>query len=153
MVQTALKTIVAYVVAVIVTAILSSAFHTQMVLGEYIALGHDIPLNIRLETTVHDILNMGLRIGAMSLLTIIAVGFLIAFIVAALIIKFLLPRWRTFGFTLAGATAMFTMLFLMAMQFDGITPIAGARGDLGLALQAVAGGFGGYVFGLLKPRR
>lgn len=145
--------VLAYIVAVLVTAILSTVFHTQMVLGEFSALGHNIPLNVRLETTVHDILNMGLRIGAMSLLTIIAVGFLIAFIVAALIIKFLLPRWRTFGFTLAGATAMFSMLYLMAMQFDGITPIAGARGDLGLALQTVAGGIGGYVFGLLLPRR
>jgi len=141
------RTLLAYIAAVVTTAVLGSVAHTHFVLAELSRLGVEISMPIRIETVFHDIVNMGLNLFAV----VVAAGFLVAFVIAAVIIRFVVPGWRMFGYPLAGAVAMGTALTLMSLQFNGATPIAGARSDLGFAMQCLAGAMGGLVFALIAP--
>ncbi len=93
----------------------------------------------------HDLAGMALAFGGL-----IGVGLLIAFVVAALIIR-LWPHLRTLGYVLAGAVALTCMHLLLTYAFD-ITPIAIARTHLGIAVQGLAGAVGGYIFAKVSAR-
>ena len=58
-----------------------------------------------------------------------------------------------YGAVIAGAAAIAVALTAMKISFDGIEPIAGARGGLGLALQCLAGVVGGLVFASMARKR
>jgi hypothetical protein len=72
-----------------------------------------------------------------------------------LVARFLRPVLRAphlLAYMLGGAAAVPAMLLIMSLAFDGITPIAGARGA-GLALQSAAGAVAGFVFAIIaRPR-
>ena len=82
---------------------------------------------------------------------LVAFCFLIAFPVAALIVRFL-PNLRTVGYVAAGGVAILAALYSMEAALATV-PIAGARTPAGLVAQGVAGAVGGFVFALLSRRR
>ena len=141
-----IRQIVGFVVAVAVTAVGSSFFSSHFVLRGLESLGVDVEFADRFAMYAHDVAGMSLMAGAVA-----GTGLLIAFPVAALIVRFL-PKLRTLGYVLAGVAAM--VVALMTMQSVlGMMPMAGARTWGGLAAQGVAGALGGYVFARMTLRR
>ena len=144
--MTWLRRIVAYFAAVAATAVLGCIASTHFVLRGLTELGVSIGFGEWLSTIGHDVLGMGPMLGIL-----VAVCFLIAFPVAALIVRFL-PNLRTVGYVAAGGVAILVALYSMEAALATV-PIAGARTPLGLAAQGVAGAAGGFVFALLSRRR
>jgi hypothetical protein len=141
------RTGLGYAAAVAIAAVTGSVFHTQSILARLSAVGADIPLKMRVETTVSDFLGLAPQYGL-----VVAIALAVGFVVAALAKRLLKPL-APIAYPLAGAAALGAALALMAAAFDGITPIAGARGAVGFGLQCLAGGLGGLVFAALTARR
>ncbi len=141
-----LRVILAFLAAVVVSAALAAAASTQFVLAELARLDVAFTFGDRVAMTLHDIFGM-----ASLYLPIFGVGLLIAFSVAALVIRFLLPGWGVLGFTLAGFTAVLAIMGIAMLMF-GLMPVAGARSLGGMAAQGVAGAAGGYLFARLVVR-
>ena len=141
-----LRRIVAYFAAVAATAVLGCVASTHFVLRGLTALGVSIGFGDRLQAFGHDVLGMGPMLGIL-----VAVCFLIAFPVAALVVRFL-PNLRTAGYIAAGGIAILVALYSMEAALATV-PVAGARTLSGMAAQGAAGAFGGFVFALLSRQR
>ncbi|MEM8987130.1 MAG: hypothetical protein AAGC95_10435 [Pseudomonadota bacterium] len=140
-----MRTVLSYLLGVAVAYIAASAASTHFVLNGLAEIGAPSSLSVRFETTLRDIAGLTAYAG------VIAIGFLVAFPVGALIRRVLsAPRWV--AYPLAGAAAIFAALGLMALQF-GMTPIGGANSAAGFAAQCFAGALGGLVFALSVPKR
>jgi hypothetical protein len=140
------KAFFAYFLAVVATTVLGSLAATQFVLAELRTMQVAVPFSVRIETTVHDIVGMGPTFAP-----IVAGALLVAFLVAALLTRFVpLPdrRWYLVG----GFVGLIAALLLIKAVLGG-TPIAGARGTLGLVSQGMAGLVGGWVFAKLCPEK
>jgi hypothetical protein len=134
------KLSISFALSVAVAYTLASVAHTQQVLSGLLDLGVLIPLADRIAMIAGD------WIGLYLYMVVIAIGLLIAFSVMGLLGRVvLLPRVLLYG--LGGALAMLVILVSMR-ELGSLTPIAGARGVLGLSLQCVAGAVGGVVFGM-----
>ena len=141
-----LRRLSAFALAVAVTAVLGTAASTHFVLRGLAGLDVQLPLATRLLTYAQDVAGM-----APTLAIVVAVGFGIAFPLAALAAR-RLPSWRLVGFPLAGAAALVAALLLMEATL-GMMPVGGARTAAGLAAQGVAGAVGGCLFALAAGRR
>ncbi|MDO6695042.1 hypothetical protein Q4574_17220 [Aliiglaciecola sp. 3_MG-2023] len=119
--------------------ILASLFHTQFVLHELIKLDVMINWQTRLSASGKDILGLFPSYGV-----IIFVGLLLAFL-SVYWINRLFTKPLPWLYPLSGAVAMFAILSAMQPVMD-ITLIAGARTQLGIVAQSLAGLFGGWVF-------
>ena len=128
-----------FIVSILVAYTLASLAHTQQVLAGLLQLGVHIPVSDRLVMFAGD------WVGLYVYLLVITLGFLIAFGVMALI-KRVVPLPTLLLFALGGALAMLCILVSMR-ELASLTPIAGARGVLGMSLQCLAGAVGGAVFG------
>ena len=140
------KAFFAYLLAVVATTVLGSVAATQFILAELRTMQVAVPFSVRIETTVHDIVGM-----SPTFAPIVAGALLVAFLVAALLTRFVpLPdrRWYLVG----GFVSIIAALLLVKAMLGG-TPIAGARGTLGLVSQGIAGLFGGWVFAKLCPEK
>lgn len=134
-----------YLAAVVLTYLLASATATQAVVASLSGMGVEVGAATRLSMTLRDLAGM-----AGSLLPMVAAGLLVAFPVAALLGR-RWPRRRTLLYVLAGAAAMLALHGTLKLVL-GITPIAIARSAGGLAVQALAGAIGGWLFArLLSP--
>ncbi len=128
----------AFIPAWLVTYILASVSHTQMVLLSLAELGVSIDLSTLASSTLHDIVGLlpiyGSLIAAALFVSLSVTGFMTARFSAR---RVLVP--------VATGVAMLVMLLLMAhlLQFH---LIAGTRSVLGLALQIIAGACGGALF-------
>jgi 4-amino-4-deoxy-L-arabinose transferase-like glycosyltransferase len=140
------KAFFAYLLAVVATTVLGSVAATQFVLADLHTMQVAVPFSVRIETTVHDIVGMGPTFAP-----IVAGALLVAFLVAALLTRFV-PlsdrRWYLVG----GFVGLIAALLLIKAVLGG-TPIAGARGTLGLVSQGMAGLVGGWVFAKLCPEK
>ena len=146
MLARSLRTLAAFLAALIVGFTLASAFHSQFVLARLAGVGAQIGLGDRLRMTLGDIAGLAPSYGA-----ILGIALAIGFAVAWVVKRFLKPL-AAIAYPLAGAAAVATALQLMSMQFE-MTPVAGARGPLGFAAQCAAGALAGWVFERLRPRR
>lgn len=135
-----------YAAAAIVGVVLASAFHTQMVILALGEAGAVISLSQRLSMTLDDLVGLLPQFGA-----VIAIALAIGFLVAAGLKRVLTPL-APIAYPLAGAAAIGVALTAMAMAFDGISPLAGARTPLGFGLQCLAGAISGLVFSALAVR-
>ena len=135
----------AFLLGVAVTAAIGAVASTHFVLASLADLNVQVPIGKRLFAYGHDLIGM-----VPTLAVVVAVGFAIAFPVAAAAGRFL-PRWRAIAYPLAGAVAIVAALLLMNAVL-GMMPLAGARGPLGLVAQGMAGAAGGYVFGAVSRR-
>jgi hypothetical protein len=137
------RVLVAYVIAVLVTYLLGAMAATQSVLASLEGMGVAVSLGERLSTTGRDLLGMFPTYGL-----IIAVAMAIALPVATGVARFL-PGWRAFGLVVAGVLAM-TVPHLLMRELLEISPVASTRTIVGLLVQGLAGGLGGYAFYRLR---
>lgn len=141
-----MRRLLGFVLAVIVTATLSSIVQTVRVHAELTAMGAEVPIAVRLSAIGHDLLGFAPTYAA-----IVAIGFLIAFAVAGLIRRYA-QRLGPWLHALAGGAAVLTTLLLMQTVL-GMSVIAGARGVLGIALFTLIGVLGGAVFARVGASR
>ena len=129
--------LVAYVVAVL--------FYTQINLSNLTDLGIDISFSDRFGAASHDLLSM-----TGMYFPIMLVALLVAFSLAAIVIRFL-PNLRILGFVVAGTVGVLALVLFFS-AFLGTNPIAVTRSLLGLLSQCGAGGMGGLVYALVSQR-
>ncbi|MDT8321037.1 MAG: hypothetical protein RQ826_10980 [Xanthomonadales bacterium] len=132
----------AYLLSLIAGYALASVIATQSVVARLQEMGVDVAFMDRLDMTLKDLQGL-----AGSLLPMLAFGYLIAFLTAALL-SHRKPSWRTPLFALAGAAALVSIHLMLNMAF-GVTPIAVARTSGGLLAQAAAGAVGAWLFAYL----
>lgn len=138
------RVLMAWLAATIVTAATGSIVQTQFNLAAIAALGAPAPLPLRLQATLHDLVGF-----APAFAGITAAGFLAAFLVAGLLLRFW-PGRRVALYTLAGAAAITTAILLMNAMLP-VTGIAATRTLPGIIALAAAGALGGYAFAALAP--
>ena len=137
------QTLFAWSAAVLASYALACFAATQSVVGRLGDMGIPVSLAERLQMSGQDLLGM-----AGLFLPLIAVGLLLAFLVAGFLGR-RSPQRRTVLFILAGAMAMISIHLALQWSFD-ITLVAVARSPLGLLSQALAGAAAGYLFTRLK---
>lgn len=139
------RLILAWLAAVIVTALIGTLIQTQLNLAALAALGVDIPLGVRVDTTLHDLIGF-----APALAAIVGAGFLVAFPVASWLCR-RRPSARRWLHILAAAAAIAVALIAMRLAL-GLTPVAAARSPHGFALLVASGALGGWVFARMRPQ-
>ncbi len=128
-----------FVLAVAVAYLLAVISASQHVAASLEGMGAEVGFGTRLGMIAHDLGGM-----ATSFLPMIFIGFLVAFAVAALLVRWL-PRGRYLLYSIAGAAAIVTIHLALNAAFD-ITPVAVARSAGGLAVQGLCGAVGGYLY-------
>jgi hypothetical protein len=139
-----LRIIGAYLLAVLATYVAAAVLATQSVLARLADMGVAVSFADRLATTARDLVGMAPMYGP-----IIAVALILAFPVAALVLRWR-PDWRWFGYPLAGGVALLVVHLALEALLN-IVPVAAARSALGLAGQVLCGVLGGWVFLRLGP--
>lgn len=141
------RLIVAFVVAVVVTELGIALVNTTSVLLRLSELGIPLTAAQWADTLVADVLGI-----APIFLPILGIGFAIAFAVAAAVVRWLLPNAARYGYPLAGAVCVLTIVVAVNSIF-GTHPIAASRSLAGLGLLCASGAFGGLLFVRLLPAR
>lgn len=134
-----------FLLAVLVTTLIGTLIQTQINLAALGEIGVAIDASARLSTTGADLLGFTPSFGP-----IVAVGFLIAFLIAALIGRGW-PQGKALLYPLAGFVAIITAMLLMAAIFK-LTPVAAARSTFGLIALGLSGAVGGWIFWTLMLR-
>ena len=137
---------IAWISAVLCAYGLAAVTATQSVLARLEGMGVHVARSERIRATLADLAGL-----APTLLPLVAGGFLVAMIVAALLAR-RLPRLRTALCALAGGVAL-VVIHLALKATLGITPVPIARTVTGLLVQGLAGAIGGAVFAVLTRRR
>lgn len=143
--MTVLRWLLAWALAVVVTGVLGSIIQTQLNLAQIARLDQPVGLSARLQATMHDLVNF-----APSYMVIVALGLLVALLVAAALSR-KWPEWRAWLFPLAGFVAVATALGLMSAMLP-VTVIAAARSAIGFLLLCLAGALGGWLYAQLMGR-
>ncbi|MEH6559437.1 MAG: hypothetical protein V7459_13315 [Oceanicoccus sp.] len=125
--------------AVIAAYVLGAIFISQGNIASIVAMDFDVSVAQRFEAAVHDVMHM-----TNIYLPVIAVSYFISMPVATLIIKYF-PQQRMTLYVLAGAVGLVAIHVIMKLVL-GFSGIAATRTFAGLIAQAIAGGFGGYLF-------
>lgn len=137
-----IRSILAFLVAVLVTYLIAAALATQHVLGALTEMGMNVDFGVWLNATLHDLVSM-----APTYLPLIIVAFLVALPVVVLVCRGR-SGWRRIGYTTGFFVGILAMHLLMTAVLD-VTPVAATRFFGGLLQQGFAGAVGGYVFYLL----
>lgn len=135
-----------FLVAVVFCFVLASLLHSQFVMAELTNVGVEILLNDRISMSLDDLLGLLPTYGI-----VITVSFLIAFILASLLIK----RFKlspNILYCLAGGLGV-TVALLAMFPILEITLLAGARSTFGFVCQSLAGVVGGGVFAHLRNKQ
>ncbi|MEO1253211.1 MAG: hypothetical protein AAFW81_12800 [Pseudomonadota bacterium] len=141
-----LRTMIAFLTAVIAAYLFASVFYTYQVIGAQAAIGATYTPAQQAETYAANLIGLW-QYGAM-----IAVAFVIAFLVAAGARRVLKPL-APVAYPVAGAASILVLLYAVEAQLGGgAGVIGGARTATGLALQCLAGAIGGFVFALMRPQ-
>ena len=137
--------LISFLLAGLVAYVIAVLFYTQINLSNLTDLGIDISFSDRFGAASHDLLSMtGIY------LPIMLVALLVAFSLAAIVIRFL-PNLRILGFVVAGTVGVLALVLFFS-SFLGTNPIAVTRSSLGLLSQCGAGGIGGLVYALVSKR-
>nr|WP_296748906.1 hypothetical protein [Thioalkalivibrio sp.] len=134
-----MRNVVAWIAAVVVAAMAGSIVQTQFNLAMIRDLGAPAPWNLRLETTLHDLIHFAPTYGLL-----VAAAFLIALAVSGLLAR-RWPRARAPLHTLAAGTGIAAALLLMNWILPA-TVIGAARFGTGILALALAGALGGLLF-------
>ena len=133
-------TSVCFVQAVLIATVMGCIAQTQINLAALIKLGAEIPLELRLDVTIQDLLGFGPVYFAMVFT---------AFIPALLFAHFLARRWPHLSyliFVFAGALSLL-LTFKLADAFAPMpTLIAATRDIVGTLLMMSGGALGGWFF-------
>ena len=133
-----MRWLLAWLAAVVMATLLGSIIQTQFNLARIAALDAPVPLGLRLQTTLLDLVHF-----APLWAVIVALGMLIALVVALPLAR-RWPHWRTGLFTLAGFLAVATALMVMNAMLP-VTAVGAARTLTGLVAMSLAGALGGWV--------
>lgn len=134
-----------FLLAVLVTTLIGTLIQTQINLAALGEIGVAVDTSTRLATSGADLLGFTPSFGP-----IVAVGFLIAFLIAALFARWW-PQGKALLYPLAGFVAIITAMLLMAAIFK-LTPVAAARSTFGLIALGMSGALGGWTFWQLQRR-
>ncbi|MGD8678970.1 MAG: hypothetical protein PVJ33_01295 [Lysobacterales bacterium] len=134
-----------FVAAVLVAYLFASVTATLSVADSLRGMGVDVPLARTAAMMLHDLKGM-----ASMFLPMIAFALLVAFMIAALLCRWL-TRGRVILYVVAGATALVSIHLTLHLAF-AITPVAIARTGWGLLAQGAAGGLGGATYLYLTRR-
>ena len=137
--------LISFLVAGLVAYVIAVLFYTQINLINLTDLGVVISFSDRLGAASHDLISM-----TGMYLPIMLIALLVAFSLAAIVIRFL-PKLRTLGFVVAGIVGVLALVLFFS-SFLGTNPIAVTRSSLGLLSQCGAGGMGGLVYALVSQR-
>lgn len=141
--------IVGFVVALAAMVVLGSIAHSvfvqeawSMAAGQAEGAGPvALPMAERINWIGHDLIGLEPLYGALT-----GVALLIAFAAGSLLSRFTGLRWIVFP--VAGAVAIFVLFTVMKMQL-GTVGVFGARGEMGLGAQMLAGLLAGALFAAL----
>jgi hypothetical protein len=140
-----IKILMYFSFAVLVTFLLVSIVGTQLVLADILSFGLAVALSDRISATIHDI------VGLVPMLPLlVSVSFLVAFIFAEIINRFLTGK-RTFWYMVAGLTSLPSAIILIKSLMGG-TVFAAARTGFGMLLLALCGLLGGWLFARLTQK-
>ena len=107
----------------------------------------DMPVTIglTLNTFFGDLIGMN-SAGAIPLVGLVAVGMLLAYLVAKILLIWINTK-KSYAYGLAGAAAILAFVLLMPLAFYNLDLIAGARTALGKTILILCGFLSGYYFG------
>ena len=107
----------------------------------------DMPVTIGLilKTFFSDLIGMNSG-GAIPLVGLVAVGMLLAYLVAKILLIWINTK-KSYAYGLAGAAAILAIVLLMPLAFYNLDLIAGARTALGKTILILCGFLSGYYFG------
>ena len=107
----------------------------------------DMPVTIglTLKTFFGDLIGMNSG-GAIPLVGLVAVGMLLAYLVAKILLIWINTK-KSYAYGLAGAAAILAIVLLMPLAFYNLDLIAGARTALGKTTLILCGFLSGYYFG------
>ena len=140
------KIILAFIVAVASSHLLTSIVGTQIVLADIRSYGLTVSMSDRFAATLHDIHGL-----VPTLPMLIGVTFLVAFIVAALGHRFLRGD-RRYWYIAAGFTSL-PVAMMLIKSILGATPFAAAGTVTGLLLIAMCGMAGACLFARLTLKK
>ena len=107
----------------------------------------DMPVTIglTLKTFFGDLIGMNFG-GAIPLVGLVAVGMLLAYLVAKILLIWINTK-KSYAYGLAGAAAILAIVLLMPLAFYNLDLIAGARTAIGKTILILCGFLSGYYFG------
>ena len=110
-----------------------------------ISVDMPVSLGIFMTTYFNNLFAMNLS-GAIPLVALVAIGFLVAYLVTKIIL-----RWvnisKSYAYALAGAVAILAIVLLMPLAFYNLDILAGGRSILGKSILTFFGLLSGYYFG------
>ena len=110
-----------------------------------ISVDMPVSLGIFMTTYFNNLFAMNLS-GAIPLVALVAIGFLVAYLVTKIIL-----RWvnisKSYAYALAGAVAILAIVLLMPLAFYNLDILAGGRSILGKSILTFFGLISGYYFG------
>ena len=110
-----------------------------------ISVGMPVSIGIFFSTYFENLMLMNLA-GAIPLIVLVAIGFLIAYSVARIILIWIRVS-RSYAYALAGAVAILAIVLLMPLAFYNLDILAGGRSILGKSILTLFGLISGYFFG------
>ena len=133
--------------AVFATVLIASPISTNRVINKLNEIGGSSTITDRVSMSFYDLTHFGTLYAVFIFLALA-----IAFAAAAGVFK-IAGFGRTLIYVVAGAAAMFVMLWAMEQVFFGVPIVAGARDGVGVILQMLAGGIGGFIFALYTGKQ
>ncbi len=110
-----------------------------------ISVDMPVSLGIFLKTYFNNLYSMNLS-GAIPLIALIAIGFLIAYFVTKIILIWVKVS-KSYAYAFAGAAAVLAIVLLMPLAFYNLDILAGGRTILGKSILTFFGLLSGYYFG------
>ena len=110
-----------------------------------ISVDMPVSLGVFISTYLNNLFAMNLS-GAVPMIALIAIGFLIAYLVTRIILIWInVPR--SYAYAVAGAVAVLAIVLLMPLAFYNLDILAGGRSVLGKSILTFFGLLSGYYFG------
>lgn len=140
-----MRIVLAFLASVVGSYLVATTAASAHVLSQLGDMGVELSAGEQFAHVSHDWLGF-----TGIFLPVILLGLLIGFVVARLLLRIdALANVTTFAYVAAGAVALLSVHIILNLLFD-MHPIASSRTVVGLLLQAVAGGVGGWLFAKLS---
>ena len=110
-----------------------------------ISVDMPVSLGIFMTTYFNNLFAMNLS-GAIPLVALVAIGFLVAYLVTKIILRWINIS-KSYAYALAGAVALLAIVLLMPLAFYNLDILAGGRSILGKSILTFFGLLSGYYFG------
>lgn len=140
--------VLAFVIALLVGALLGSLVQTQFNLQELEALGVEIGIGTRLETSMQDLVNF-----APVYVILFGVGFLFSQVAASVVARVVGRSSRLWLCPLAAAAGLWVTLRVVDTLAPMPTLIAATRGTGGVIAMLATAAVAGWLFAVLVSRR